>query len=119
MTDDDIESMLTDEDEILPSSGFEVSVMEAVHQESVKPPPLAFPWRRALPGMVAALAAFGVATWTWIGARGNATFNILLDQQLRELIAVGTRLEVQWVAIAIVGTILSVFLSVRLMRGPI
>ena len=119
MTDDDIESMLADEDVVLPSSGFEVSVMEAVHQESVKPPHLAFPWRRALPGMVALLAAFGVATWSWIGALGNATPNTLLDKQIRELIAVGTRSEVQWAAIAIVATILSVFFSLRLMRGRV
>jgi hypothetical protein len=40
------------EDEILPSSGFAASVMEAVRREAAAPPPIPFPWKRALPGAV-------------------------------------------------------------------
>ena len=32
------------EEEILPSSGFAASVMEAVRREAVAPPPIPFPW---------------------------------------------------------------------------
>ena len=49
---DEMDRILSREDEILPSSGFAVSVMEAVRREAAAPPPIAFPWKRALPGMV-------------------------------------------------------------------
>ena len=45
------------EEEILPSSGFAASVMEAVRREASAPPPIPFPWKRALPGAVFAAAA--------------------------------------------------------------
>ncbi|MGD0368298.1 MAG: hypothetical protein ABSA94_12655 [Acidobacteriaceae bacterium] len=41
-------------DSILPSSGFADSVMTAVAREAAAPAPIAFPWKRALPGFVAA-----------------------------------------------------------------
>ncbi len=50
----EINRILSREDEILPSSGFTVSVMDAVRREAAAPPPIPFPWKRALPGLVAA-----------------------------------------------------------------
>jgi hypothetical protein len=50
----EINSILSCEDEILPSSGFTVSVMDAVRREAAAPPPIPFPWKRALPGLVVA-----------------------------------------------------------------
>ncbi|MGB8128786.1 MAG: hypothetical protein WCG81_03255 [Candidatus Angelobacter sp.] len=44
------------EEEILPSSGFAASVMDAVRREAAAPPPIPFPWKRALPGAVFAAA---------------------------------------------------------------
>jgi hypothetical protein len=49
--------LATANDSILPSSGFAESVMTAVHREALAPAPLAFPWKRALPGMIGAVAA--------------------------------------------------------------
>jgi hypothetical protein len=40
--------------EILPSSGFTASVMDAVRHEASAPPPIPFPWKRALPGLAVA-----------------------------------------------------------------
>jgi hypothetical protein len=44
-------------DSILPSSGFADSVMTAVCREASAPAPLAFPWKRAIPGFGAAIIA--------------------------------------------------------------
>jgi hypothetical protein len=71
LNDDEIESILDGGDEILPSSGFAESVMEAVHRDVITLPPLAFPWRRAVPGIVALLAAFWMAIWRFIVALNN------------------------------------------------
>ena len=53
MKDHDLERILSEE-EILPSSGFTASVMDAVCREAAAPPSIPFPWKRALPGLVAA-----------------------------------------------------------------
>jgi hypothetical protein len=57
--DGDLDRILS-ETEILPASGFTASVMEAVRREAAAPPPIPFPWKRALPGLVVAGAALGV-----------------------------------------------------------
>lgn len=40
---------------LTPSSGFVLSVMDTIQQQATEPSPIAFPWRRALPGAVAVL----------------------------------------------------------------
>jgi hypothetical protein len=55
MKDDDLDRILSGEEPIAPSSGFVVSVMIAVRRENVTPAYLSFPWKRALPGIAAAL----------------------------------------------------------------
>jgi len=57
MKPDELDRVLLREAEIVPSSGFAGSVMAAVRSEATAPPPIPFPWLRALPG----LAACGVA----------------------------------------------------------
>jgi hypothetical protein len=56
---DTIERILASEEALVPSSGFASVVMERVHQESAAPPPIPFPWKRAIPGMALAAGTFG------------------------------------------------------------
>jgi len=49
----------SEQDRILPSSGFADAVMAAVRQEASAPAPIPFPWKRALPGMIAAVLLLG------------------------------------------------------------
>ena len=51
---DDLDRALIDDEAIVPSSGFSSSVMASIQAGTTAPPPLAFPWRRALPGLLAA-----------------------------------------------------------------
>ncbi len=51
MRGEDIDGILSHNDKIVPSSGFTASVMEAVTREATAPPPIPFPWKRALPGL--------------------------------------------------------------------
>ena len=58
MTNEELDRILSsNDDDIQPSSGLVGSVMEGVRSEAAMPPPIPFPWKRALPG----LAAAGVA----------------------------------------------------------
>lgn len=54
MKDDELDRVLSMQDELQPSSGFAASVMEAVRREAAAPPPIPFPWKRAWPGLVVA-----------------------------------------------------------------
>jgi len=54
MIHDELDRILSNEEEILPSSGFTASVMEAVRREASAPPAIPFPWLRALPGIIVA-----------------------------------------------------------------
>ena len=53
----EIDRILSREDEILPSSGFAAAVMDAVRREAAAPPPIPFPWKRAVPGLLAGICA--------------------------------------------------------------
>lgn len=53
---DDIDRVLSAEVRIVPSSGFVESVMEAIQAEAERPQPIPFPWKRAIPGMLALAA---------------------------------------------------------------
>jgi hypothetical protein len=64
MRHDELDRILSGEEDILPSSGFRDSVMDAVRNEAATPPPIPFPWARAVPG----LAAFGLALLTVVAA---------------------------------------------------
>jgi hypothetical protein len=57
-----LDAMLASEEEIAPSSGFLSAVMERVQEEASAPPPIPFPWKRALPGFALVAAVFG-----WLG----------------------------------------------------
>jgi len=117
VTPEDIDRMLADDEEVVPSTGYEALVMEAVLRELTTPPPLAFPWLRALPGFMALLLAFAVAVWHGIGALNDPSVGIVFDHQLRALLDFGTRAEIQWTVLAVLLTILSVVLPLNVMRG--
>ncbi len=55
---DNLDRVLAAEEELVPSSGFVAAVMERVREEVAAPEPIAFPWRRVLPGAV--VAAIGL-----------------------------------------------------------
>lgn len=58
MTPDELDRILLREAEIVPSPGFARSVMAAVRSEAAAPPPIPFPWKLALPGLLACIVAF-------------------------------------------------------------
>jgi hypothetical protein len=56
-----IDTILENEDTLIPSSGFLARVMERVEEEAATatPPPIPFPWKRFLPGFVLAAGVLG------------------------------------------------------------
>ncbi|MGD0902592.1 MAG: hypothetical protein ABR924_06580 [Terracidiphilus sp.] len=61
-----IDSILASEEPLMPSSGFLDSVMERVREEAAAPPPIPFPWKRAIPGILFTAGFCGWATFELI-----------------------------------------------------
>lgn len=57
---EEIEAILSGKEELIPSLGFVASVMEQVRQQAALPPPIPFPWKRAVAGI---LLSGGVLGW--------------------------------------------------------
>jgi hypothetical protein len=120
----EINSILSREDEILPSSGFAVSVMDAVRRDAAAPPPIPFPWKRALPGLVVggfALALVLVAGIMAVAQAGKATapqFSVSSPSVAPSLFhGGGIESAVTWTLLALLVAFVSVKLSVRLTSG--
>jgi len=54
MTDERLDRILASEETLIPSSGFTATVMDRIREEAAAPPPIPFPWKRVLPGVVVA-----------------------------------------------------------------
>ena len=124
MENDEIDRILSHEEEILPSSGFAVSVMDAVKREAAAPRPIPFPWKRALPGVVAgvgALALVLVAVVVGIAQEGRASgvpqFSVSLPSVLAIALQGSLRSAAIWTMLALLTALVSVKLSMRFASG--
>ncbi|HUY94642.1 MAG TPA: hypothetical protein VMU71_05065 [Terracidiphilus sp.] len=98
---EELDRILGDEDELVPSSGFVASVMERVETEAAAPAPIPFPWKRAVPGMVVAVA---VLVWAAVEmARAVISAGGLALPRVSMNAAVSPALQqAGWVALALV-----------------
>jgi hypothetical protein len=114
MKNEEIERILADEEEITPSPGLLTSVMAAVAREAAAPLPLEFPWMCALPGFLATIAACAVSIWFGMDLLSNPAAAAVLDEELRDLVALADGLGLQWVMLAFGITMLCVLLPFKL-----
>jgi len=111
VSNDDIDRVLSSEDSIVPSSGFTASVMERVRRDAETPPPIPFPWKRALPGLVSgvgALAAFFSLGVTLPGSGAVVSKTVIRVVDMAKDAGFG------WIAVALVVSLVSVAASLRL-----
>ncbi len=118
---ENLDRILGTEEELAPSSGFVLAVMERVREEAATPAPIPFPWRRVVPGAVVAggglvwmgvevvrqgvgrLPDLGAAVAPWMPAPRQLT---------------GTVEDLGWVAAALGVSLLSWLLARRMVgRG--
>jgi hypothetical protein len=94
--------------EILPSSGFTASVMDAVRCEAAAPPPIPFPWKWALPGLVVCGVMLGLVVVVTVTqfASGAATTPLPAEWviALRSLRQSTGRFGGEWVALALLAS---------------
>lgn len=129
---DEINRILSREDEMLPSSGFAVSVMDAVRREAAAPPPIPFPWKRALPGLVVAglavvlvliagivaIAQLGKASTTArFSTSWSSSLSLPLPPVMPAMLQGGMESAAIWTAMALLLAFVSVKLSMRMASG--
>ncbi len=126
MNNDELDHILAKQDDIQPSSGFAASVMDAVRDEASAPPPIPFPWRRALPVLlfaVLALVAVMTVAVVAIVQLGRGAGAPQLTSSLWEMIPTEARgpigAGVAWTAAALLAAFVSVKLSMRLASGRV
>lgn len=115
----EINSILSREDEILPSSGFTSSVMDAVRREAAAPPPIPFPWKRVLPGLVVAGLALvlilirGVAAIAQLGKATTTQLSVSVPPGMPSIFNEGIKSAAIWTVLALLVAFVSVKLSMR------
>jgi hypothetical protein len=109
MTNDDLDQILSADDEIFPSSGFTARVMDSLRTEASLPPPIPFPWKWAAPG-VAAVAAVLVVLIIAFSAPPPSV--VVTPPALVALLSGARQIGLPWIALALFLT----FTSVRLAR---
>jgi hypothetical protein len=115
----EIDRILSANDELFPSSGFLAAVMERVQQQAAAPAPIPFPWKRALPGFLAAAGVFGWGGYELIhlglllpsdpASKTYIPFSIHLPAAL-----IASASQTEWVAMALGVSLLSWLLARRL-----
>jgi hypothetical protein len=114
MQHDELDRWLAEDEEIVPSSGFAASVLDAVRIDAAEQRALPFPWRRMLPGLAALAVALLAAVGSVIASGANAAsefvaFPLHWTQWLE-------RPDVGWIVVAVAVTAVLPFLSLRLVR---
>ena len=118
MTDKRIDEILGTEEELVPSSGFLASVMGRVREEAAAPPPIPFPWKRALPGFVVAAGVFGWAAVEFARRMGPAMATMKLPAVPAHVAgsASGPLEQAGWVVAALAVSLISWGLARRMAR---
>jgi hypothetical protein len=119
--DEEVDHMLSREDEILPSSGFAVAVMDAVRREAAAPPPIPFPWKRALLGLIVGGSVLVFALVAGVVAMVRLATTSTIPQVSASLPSLGQlglhgdlASAASWAALALLLAFLSVKFSMRL-----
>jgi hypothetical protein len=121
MREEELHRILSEEQKIVPSSGFVVSVMDAVRREAAAPPPIAFPWKRAMPGLFS--AALALAWVVVVGVKLFSGGSAPEPPPAKMAIAFTLVAEAwkangaSWIVLALILSFGSVKLSVRLASG--
>jgi hypothetical protein len=121
MKDHEFDRILSSEGDLVPSSGFASTVMDAVRSEALAPPPIPFPWKRASPGIAAGALAL---VYLFIGAfrqtgevsPGPSAWGKLLSS-LTPAFQAAQMVGAEWIVAALLVAYISVKLSLLLARG--
>ena len=116
MQHDELGRILCDEQVILPSPEFADSVMAAVRHEASARAPLAFPWKRVLPGLVGSGLALAVLLHQVLVEPGitQARFRPVWLPDLVQVLEIVRHFGVHWIVFALLLAFVSIRFSGRI-----
>jgi hypothetical protein len=119
--DDEIDRMLrthmsASTEQLIPSSGFTQSVMDAIREEATAPPPIPFPWRRLLPSAIALLCAT-IGLSVFAGRHAPALPRALSSVSYNFSISTPAAMNLLWIALAIGLSLVTATVSFKLTVG--
>jgi hypothetical protein len=119
--DDELDRALCEDTGMVPSSGFTSGVMAAVLRDASAPPPIPFPWKRALPGLAAGALAFLVMIVVLVKDASRPPSAGPIQDGVLPVLAHASEIAkiygIGWVLLAILLTVACVTLSMRLTTG--
>lgn len=98
---DKLNSVLVNEETLIPSSGFVAGVMQRVREEAAVPPPILFPWKRAIPAFLVAVIVFAVAGVQFAHALRAARFALTFPEFHLGTLGPLDAHEVGWLVVAV------------------
>ncbi len=115
---ENLDRILAEEDEMVPTSGFVAAVMDRVEAEATEPKPIPFPWKRAAPGIALAAGVLGWGAVELARYAAEAASGLLLPDG-REAAVLTFRLtpyleQAGWVALSLALSLGSGMLARRL-----
>jgi hypothetical protein len=114
---EDLDRMLSRQENIVPSSGFVGRVMEVVECAASTPPPIPFPWKHALPGLAAwliPLVSFVYLAFAHFDASSTRSALARTAPMLAAIIEGLKAVDGAWIAVALLVSAASVFFSMRM-----
>ncbi|HEY1800847.1 MAG TPA: hypothetical protein VGG46_07925 [Terriglobales bacterium] len=103
--DDNLDRILSNDADIVPSSVFVRNMMAAIHREASTPAAISFPWRRVIPGLVISeialtiLLVLGIAEMRASGVVAPMPSHIFVDVIQRSI-----NYGIGWIALGLVAS---------------
>jgi hypothetical protein len=115
MNDDELDHMLSRQEDIVPSSGLVPNVMDAVRREASAQPPIPFPWKWAMPALAAwALALASLSVITFAQLRRGPAPAVPISPLVATILGGAKAIGAEWIALALVVWFASVTFAMRL-----
>jgi hypothetical protein len=111
---DDLDRVLSSEPAIEPSSRFMHSVMAAVEDAAVEPPPIPFPWWRALPGIVVTVVCLALAVINSPLEPQPAVSSSPMSVATEALFRRAATAEAMWISVGLLVSLASMTAAMRL-----
>lgn len=113
----EIEAILASEKGIVPSRDFARVVMAAVQREAAEPEALEFPWLRALPGMLALMAAIIAMLWNGVASLNDPAEAAMLDRLMQQWLQPAIDTGALWVVLALLLCLVLAAVPVVVLRS--
>lgn len=103
--DNNLDRILSRDQDVIPSSDFVRNVMVAVHREASAPAPISFPWWRVVPGLaICAVALTAFVIVAVIQFRGGSAGAGPVPSVFVNVVETANRVGLGWVSLALVAS---------------